>query len=90
MSKFIKGMDLSTMLELEKCGAKYFDRGKEKDILDIMRDYGVDTVRLRLWNDPKAKSGESYGAGENDIGKHDHYGKESDRCGHGRASQFSL
>ena len=24
MSKFIKGMDLSTLLELERCGAKYY------------------------------------------------------------------
>lgn len=51
MSRFIKGMDLSTLLELERCGAKYYDHGKERDILDIMRDYDVDTIRLRLWND---------------------------------------
>lgn len=31
MSKFIKGMDLSTLLELERCGAKYYEDGKEKD-----------------------------------------------------------
>lgn len=67
MAEFIKGVDLSTMLELERCGAKYFDHGKERDILDIMRDYDVDTVRLRLWNDPKSEAGETYGAGENDI-----------------------
>ena len=48
MSRFIKGMDLSTLLELERCGAKYYDHGKERDILDIMRDYDVDTIRLRL------------------------------------------
>ena len=46
MSRFIKGMDLSTLLELERCGAKYYDHGKERDILDIMRDYDVDTIRL--------------------------------------------
>ena len=44
MSRFIKGMDLSTLLELERCGAKYYDHGKERDILDIMRDYDVDTI----------------------------------------------
>lgn len=32
MSKFIKGMDLSTLLELERCGAKYYEDGKEKNI----------------------------------------------------------
>ena len=39
MSKFIKGMDLSTLLELERCGAKYYEDGKEKDILDIMKEH---------------------------------------------------
>lgn len=66
MSRFIKGMDLSTLLELERCGAKYYDHGKERDILDIMRDYDVDTIRLRLWNDPYSETGEPYGAGCND------------------------
>ena len=45
MSKFIKGMDLSTLLELERCGAKYYEDGKEKDILDIMKEHDVDTIR---------------------------------------------
>ena len=65
--KFIKGMDLSTLLELERLGAKYFDGGIERDVLDIMKDYDVDTIRLRIWNDPRGTSGESYGAGENDV-----------------------
>ena len=65
--KFIKGMDLSTLLELERLGAKYFDGGIERDVLDIMKDYDVDTIRLRIWNDPRGMSGESYGAGENDV-----------------------
>ena len=65
--KFVKGMDLSTLLELEKCGAKYYDGGQEMDILDIMKKYDVDTIRIRLWNDPWSESGESYGAGENDL-----------------------
>lgn len=63
MGKFIKGMDLSTMLEMERCGAKYYDNHKEKDILEIMKSYDVDTIRLRLWNNPKSESGQPYGAG---------------------------
>ena len=27
--KFVKGMDLSTLLELEKCGARYYVDGTE-------------------------------------------------------------
>lgn len=64
---FVKGMDLSTLVELERCGAKYYDDGKEMDILDIVKKYDVDTIRIRLWNDPWSETGESYGAGENDL-----------------------
>ena len=67
MSKFIKGMDLSTLLELERCGAKYYDNGQEMDVLDIMKKYDVDTIRLRLWNEPRSEEGEPYGAGNNDL-----------------------
>ena len=65
--KYVKGMDLSTLLELDRLGAKYYDHGKERDILDIMKDYDVDTIRLRIWNDPWGENHESYGAGENDV-----------------------
>ena len=67
MSKFIKGMDLSTMLEVEQCGAKYFVDGQEMDILDIMKKNNIDTIRLRVWNDPKSPDGRPYGAGNNDL-----------------------
>ena len=45
---FVKGMDLSTLAELEKCGAKYYDNGEEKDLLEIMKSYDVDTIRIRV------------------------------------------
>lgn len=64
---FIKGMDLSTLLELEQLGAKYYDQGVETDILEIMKRYDVDTIRVRLWNDPRSEKGEPYGAGNNDL-----------------------
>ena len=65
--EFVKGMDISTLMELERCGAKYYDDGQERDLLDILKKYDVDTIRIRLWNDPWSESGESYGAGENDL-----------------------
>ena len=65
--RYVKGMDLSTLLELERLGARYYDEGKERDILDIMKDYDVDMIRLRIWNDPWSADHVSYGAGENDV-----------------------
>ena len=46
---------------------KYYDNGEERDLLAIMKSYDVDTIRIRLWNDPWSETGESYGAGENDL-----------------------
>jgi arabinogalactan endo-1,4-beta-galactosidase len=69
MAEFIKGMDISTLIEQEACGAKYYDHGVEKDMLEILSDYGVNSVRLRLWNDPYDEAGNPYGAGTNDLQK---------------------
>ena len=88
MSKFVKGMDLSTLLEMERCGAKYYDHGQEMDILDIMKKYDVDTIRLRLWNDPKSESGEPYGAGNNDLAETIAIGKRVTDAGLGVLLNF--
>lgn len=53
-SSFIKGADVSTLIDMEKAGFKYYDEnGLEKDVLAILKDNGFNYVRLRLWNDPK-------------------------------------
>ena len=88
MKKFVKGMDLSTLLELERCGARYYDKGQERDILAIMKDYDVDTIRLRLWNDPKSESGEWYGAGNNDLSETIAIGKKVTEAGFGILLNF--
>ena len=67
MNKFIKGMDISTLIELENCGAKYYDYGKEGDLFDILKSYGTNAVRIRLWNNPYDAQGRPYGAGTNDT-----------------------
>lgn len=67
MAEFIKGMDISTLYELKKLGVKYYDNGKEMELLDILKNYGVNSIRLRLWVDPYDEDGNPYGAGTNDI-----------------------
>lgn len=52
-SQFIKGADISTLQALEDKGAKFYDGGVETDLLTILKDRGVNYIRLRLWNDPK-------------------------------------
>lgn len=63
----IKGMDLSSLEEVEQCGGKFYDHGVQRDVMDILKSYGTDYVRLRLWNDPYTPDGRAYGAGCNDF-----------------------
>jgi len=65
--KFIKGVDLSTLKEVETCGGRFFDEGNEQDVIDILKKYDINSVRLRLWNLPFTKEGIPYGAGCNDL-----------------------
>ncbi len=65
--QFIKGMDVSMLKELEKHGAAYYLEGKERDLFEILRIFGVNLIRLRLWNNPYNENGESYGGGTNDL-----------------------
>lgn len=67
MSEFIKGMDISTLEEVERLGAIYKDEGKEYDLLDLLGKYGVNYIRLRLWINPYDEQGRPYGAGCNDL-----------------------
>lgn len=64
---FYKGMDLSTIKEVETLGGKFYDHGEEKDVFVILKSYGTNAVRLRLWNDPYGEDGTPYGAGTNDL-----------------------
>ncbi len=67
MTGFIKGMDVSTLLEVERQGGTFYDRGVSGDAMAILKSYGMNLVRLRLWNHPFDQEGNSYGAGGNDI-----------------------
>lgn len=83
MNQFVKGVDLSTLIELEKCGAKYYNNGKEGDVLSILKEYDFDTVRIRVWNDPYAEDGTPYGAGTNDVATSLEIGKKVTEAGYG-------
>jgi len=52
-SSFISGVDISSFPEISATDPIYFDSNNEqKEFLDILRENGVNTVRLRLWVDP--------------------------------------
>ncbi|MCS3432036.1 arabinogalactan endo-beta-1,4-galactanase [Klebsiella sp. BIGb0407] len=65
---FIKGADISTLAEVERQGAKFYnEQGVQQDAIAILKHNGVNYVRLRLWVDPKDANGATYGGGSNDL-----------------------
>ncbi|HFK5732757.1 TPA: arabinogalactan endo-beta-1,4-galactanase [Enterobacter sichuanensis] len=65
---FIKGADISTLLEAEQHGAKFYNQnGQQQDAIAILKANGVNTVRLRLWVAPQDADGNTYGGGSNNL-----------------------
>lgn len=63
----IKGADLSSLLEVEAHGGIFSDEQGTASAPLILRNHGMNLVRLRLWNDPYDADGNPYGAGTNDL-----------------------
>lgn len=65
---FVKGADISTLPELEKQGGKFYNAAnQQQDPIAILKANGINTLRLRLWVDPRDASGKAYGGGTNDL-----------------------
>ena len=78
---FMCGLDISMVDQIEKSGGKFFNtQGKEEDIFKILKDHGVNYIRIRLWNNPvyesdqydnkgflTAKKGTPMGGGNNNL-----------------------
>jgi arabinogalactan endo-1,4-beta-galactosidase len=59
---FVRGADVSMLLELEKAGAVHRDAGQPRDAVRILRDRGVNLFRLRLFVDPAKEYAKCWGA----------------------------
>jgi hypothetical protein len=57
------GADISFLPQIEAGGKKFFDNGKEKDAILLLRDHGFNTIRLRIFVDPANEKGYSPGKG---------------------------
>lgn len=79
---FIRGMDASAVLSIEKSGAKYYGfDGKEQDVFKTLAEGGVNYIRLRVWNDPYDADGNGYGGGNNDVATAVELGKRATEYG---------
>ena len=71
----ILGIDTSTYLEELEHGAVYRRDGLPIDPLDAFAANGVNWMRIRIWNDPKAADGTPYLAGNCDLNNYIRLGK---------------
>ncbi len=64
---FIRGVDISSLGDIEKAGGKFYNsKGEEADLFDILKENGVNWVRLRVWHTPVV-AGKPYGGGNNSV-----------------------
>jgi len=79
---FYHGMDLSTLLTVENAGGKFYNfEGKQEDPIKIFADYGINLIRVRVWNDPFDAQGRGYGGGNCDINTALEIGKRATKYG---------
>lgn len=53
MSGFAKGADVSWLTQMEAAGYKFYNtNGREMECLSLLRDMGVNAIRLRVWVNP--------------------------------------
>ena len=65
---FFLGVDVSSVLAEEASGVVYRDEsGRERDLFELLKESGVNLIRVRVWNDPFDSQGRGYGGGNNDI-----------------------
>lgn len=50
---FVKGADVSWLTQMEASGIKFYDQnGNEEELMQLLKDMGLNTIRLRAWVDP--------------------------------------
>lgn len=79
---FYIGGDLSSIIEVEENGGTFYNNaGKEVDVFEILKENGMNSIRIRIWNDPFDEKGISYGSGHNDLNTAIQIGKRATDCG---------
>ncbi len=52
-AQFVRGADIGWLAQMEATGYKFYDStGVQKNCLQILKDKGINTVRLRVWVNP--------------------------------------
>lgn len=79
---YIFGVDISSIIQVEENGGVFYDElGRERDVFEILKEKGINYVRIRHWNNPKDKNGKYFGGGNNDLTTNIEIAKRAKRVG---------
>lgn len=82
---FIKGVDISSLEAELESGVNFYDfNGKKLDeagFFKLLKECGMNWVRIRVWNDPSDGNGNGYGGGNCDLDKAKSMGKYATEAG---------
>ena len=79
---FVMGLDASSVPSLEAGGVKFYNyNGEEEDVFKILADNGINTIRVRVWNNPYDDNGNGFGGGNCDIYTAVEIGKRANKYG---------
>jgi arabinogalactan endo-1,4-beta-galactosidase len=86
---FVNGVDVSTVLSLEESGVVFRDAsGAPSDLFAVLAEHGVNSVRVRVWNDPFDAAGRGYGGGNVDVDRAVEIGERATAAGLGVLVDF--
>ena len=78
---FLNGLDCSMVSIIEENGGRYYDfDGREKDFFQLIKENGINLVRIRLWNDYRSETGVK-GGGCLDVNRVLNMAKRAKRAG---------
>lgn len=84
-SDFIKGVDLSSYVSVTDSGAVFKDWDGnvigDEAFFNLIKEAGVNYVRVRVWNNPYDSDGNGYGGGNSDLDKAKKIGKLASDAG---------
>jgi arabinogalactan endo-1,4-beta-galactosidase len=79
---FAMGVDVSTVISLEESGVVFRDAaGQPADLFEVLAADGVNSVRVRVWNDPYDAMGRGYGGGNVDVDRAVEIGERATAAG---------
>ena len=81
LDNYMLGVDIGSLIEVEKAGGKFYDtdRYEVTDVIGLLKEYGINWIRLRLWHHPykitssgdasEGTIGSEFGGGTNDLAR---------------------